>query len=377
MNSRDRFLAALKNLTPDRVPAAPDISNMVPCRLTGKPFWNIYLHGDPPLWRAHLDANRKYGFDAWFYRGSLNLQIDSTNEVSHRLLEKREDRIIRETVIKNKKGEISSTTVYFVADSPWTVSKWIKNPVRDVPCFIESMGRITGYKTDTIREMRAAIAGDFALGFGGLRYPGFQYWINLFDGGLEQIMDVQSEHPELLESLMIAEHERNIKVLSFYLEEDPDYLFMGASGTLTLGSPDLFRRYGLPTLKELTARAAVKKIPILLHSCGRTRELVKICAEETDLSCINPLEPPPMGDIELADTKAAYGDRIALMGNLHTTDVMLRGTRDDVIAAARKAIEDAGQNGGFILSTGDQCGRDTPDENLYAVVEAADRYGRY
>jgi hypothetical protein len=33
--------------------------------------------------------------------------------------------------------------------------------------------------------------------------------------------------------------------------------------------------------------------------------------------------------------------------------------------------------GRFILSTGDQCGRDTPDENLHALVETARTYGRY
>ena len=63
MNSRERFLTALTGGIPDRVPVAPDISNMVPCRLTGKPFWDIYLHGDPPLWKAHLDANRRFGYD--------------------------------------------------------------------------------------------------------------------------------------------------------------------------------------------------------------------------------------------------------------------------------------------------------------------------
>ncbi len=66
-----------------------------------------------------------------------------------------------------------------------------------------------------------------------------------------------------------------------------------------------------------------------------------------------------------------------LKGNLHTTMVMLRGSVDDVIAASKKAIDDAGAGGGFILSTGDQCGRDTPDENLFAMVETARTYGRY
>ena len=102
-----------------------------------------------------------------------------------------------------------------------------------------------------------------------------------------------------------------------------------------------------------------------------------MAAEETDLTVIDPLEIPPMGDCVLSELKQRYGDKLVLKGNLHTTEVMLRGSVKDVIAASRKAIDDAAAGGGFILSTGDQCGRDTPDENLLAMVETARTYGRY
>ncbi len=376
MNAKTRFLTALRNEIPDRVPVAPDISNMIPCRLTGKPFWEIYLHGDPPLWRAHLEANRRFGFDAWFYRGSLDLEIESTSKVTHRIVERREDRIVRETRIKNRVGEIDQRTAFFIGDSPWVVSKWIVDPVVDIPCYLESQGRIAGYSTRTLDQMRDAIAGEYALGF-RLNYPGFHYWINLFEGGLVQIMDVHRERPDLLEQLRAFHHERTMDLLARYLQHEPDYVFIGASGTLTLASPALFRQYGLPTLKAITETCHRHGIPTLLHACGKEKALVEICARETHLSCINPLEIPPMGDCVLSEIKAQYGIRLALMGNLHTTDVMLNGSRQDVIAAARQAIEDAGGGGGFILSTGDQCGRDTPLENLEALVEAVERYGYY
>jgi uroporphyrinogen decarboxylase len=228
MDHRTRFLTALRNELPDRVPVAPDISNMIPCRLTGRPFWDIYLHGDPPLWRAHLDANRRFGFDAWFYRGHLDLQIDSTNEVSHAIVDRREDRIIRETRIANREGEITQQTAYFVADSPWTVSKWIKDPVRDIPCYLESQGEVSGYTTRSLDEMRAEIEGQYALGF-RLNYPGFHYWINLFDGGLLQIMDVHQERPDLLEQLRAAHHRRTMRVLDGYLAQDPSKRTLCAS----------------------------------------------------------------------------------------------------------------------------------------------------
>ena len=34
-------------------------------------------------------------------------------------------------------------------------------------------------------------------------------------------------------------------------------------------------------------------------------------------------------------------------------------------------------DGGFILSTGDQCGRDTPQANQFRMVEVAKTYGIY
>ena len=114
-----------------------------------------------------------------------------------------------------------------------------------------------------------------------------------------------------------------------------------------------------------------------IHCCGPEYALVKMAAEETDLSSINPLEPPPMGDCDLARIKKAFGKQLSLMGNLHTTDVMLRGSPKDVERVAKQSIDDAAEGGGFILSTGDQCGRDTPDENIFAMIEIARTYGRY
>jgi uroporphyrinogen decarboxylase len=80
---------------------------------------------------------------------------------------------------------------------------------------------------------------------------------------------------------------------------------------------------------------------------------------------------------DLAELKRLYGHKITLKGNLHTTTVMLHGSVADVVAASKAAIDTAAAGGRFVLSTGDQCGRDTPDENLRAMVETARTYGTY
>ena len=73
MTSKERMLIAMRNGKPDMVPVAPDISNMIPCKLTGKPFWDIYLVEDPiaeagpytRLARSYLSAMKSFGFDGW------------------------------------------------------------------------------------------------------------------------------------------------------------------------------------------------------------------------------------------------------------------------------------------------------------------------
>ena len=161
------------------------------------------------------------------------------------------------------------------------------------------------------------------------------------------------------------------------LDERVDFLSVGGSGTLIFQTVEIFRQLAFPAVKRAIELATAAGLPTAVHSCGPETALVKIFAEETNLTVIDPLEIPPMGDCDLAELKRLYGDKIILKGNLHTTDVMLRGTPEDVAAASRKAIDDAAEGGGFILATGDQCGRDTPDENLRAMVETARTYGRY
>ena len=41
LSARENIIAALFNEIPDYVPCCPDISNMIPARMTEKPFWDM------------------------------------------------------------------------------------------------------------------------------------------------------------------------------------------------------------------------------------------------------------------------------------------------------------------------------------------------
>ena len=198
-----------------------------------------------------------------------------------------------------------------------------------------------------------------------------------FDGGLEAAVYAEMDCPDEFAELISWQTEHHLRMAELVIDARPEFFMLGASGLSTLSSPAHVRRYSLPVIKKMTKMSKEAGIPSFLHSCGKQREQVEMLANETDLDVANPLERPPMGDCDLAEIKRLYGHKLALMGNILTTDVMLFGTPEKVREECRKAIDAAAAGGGFILSTGDQCGRDTPFENIRAMVETAREYGRY
>jgi uroporphyrinogen decarboxylase len=377
MSPRERFLTAVKNEKPDRVPACPCLSYMIPAKRTGKPFWDVFLHNDPPVWKAYLEAVDYYGIDGRMIYGGLEFTYKKKEvETKTSIIEKNDEKLVTKTIYKTPKGDLDETTIYQVDNPPTVIGKMIKDIRRDLPAFKCLFPAPTGYKAEKADAMRKA-AGEKAVFCLNASYPGFHYFTDVFEGGLEGATYAYMDYPDLFEELRRVIHDDQIKKTEMVLDYGPDILYMSASGTLTLSTPDWVRQFSLPTVKEVTRMSKQAGIPSMVHACGKSRILVEMFANETDLTCMNPLEQPPMGDCVLKEVNEKFGKGLALAGNVYTTEVMLQGTVEDVDRACRQAIEDAGKDGGFVLMTGDQCGRDTPEENIFAFMEAAKRYGRY
>ncbi len=375
MTSRERILRVLHGQIPDSVPCCPDISNMVPCRLTGKPFWDIYLYRNPPLWKAHLDAIKYFNIDGGFELydfAPVDPVYNTEPDWEERIVHRDDERIITQRFVLSSQEWEPWATLYRT-DTPPIQARPKKLGLPAVPDRWEPVeGRREWPKGYELwKHIRQEMGDHGVLGMGS----GMSTCVLNNEDDVYAYYD--NPKPFFAEAdRRLATAEARIKTIAG-LEIQPDFLLCGASGTLIWQTPDMVRELVLPMLKSVTKMAAELGIPTHVHSCGPEKELVQMAALETDLTIIDPLEAPPMGNCSLRELKTKYGDRIVLKGNLHTTDVMLFGSVDDVIAASKQAIDDAAEGGGFILSTGDQCGRDTPDENLLAMVETARTYGVY
>lgn len=373
MTGRERILTALFNRVPDRVPATPDISIMIPSKLAGKPNYEIEINDNPSLTSAYIRAARYFGIDGWLFNGILSFKMKS-QVTSERTIDKSSDRWTVRTIIHTPDGDMTTVSVH-PHDNPGTlVERPVINFKEDFKKIRHFYSEIVSYDDAIYRRQKKEI-GEGGMICCYIDPPGFQNYFGLM--GIDQLTYAYMDEPDLFMELVALHEKQAQQKMEMAIDAGVESILTGGSGSITLQSPTLFRRLSLPTIKKITGMAKQAGILTGIHSCGKEYEVVEMCANETDLDYINPLEIPPMGNCHLADIKRKFGDKLALMGNLHTSEVMLFGSVDMVRLESLRAIRDAGEGGGFVLSTGDQCGRDTPFENIFALVEVAKEFGAY
>jgi len=85
-----------------------------------------------------------------------------------------------------------------------------------------------------------------------------------------------------------------------------------------------------------------------VHGHGRVGWFLESFAR-TGTDSLNVLEPPPLGDVVLADAKRRVGGRMCLVGNIQYQE-LVAATEAGVDALVRGAIRQGSPGGGFILA---------------------------
>lgn len=375
MTPKQRMLTAMTGGIPDRVPCSPDTNWMIPARLKGGAFWNVYFHNDPPIWKAYNDCVRYYGVDGFSHHGIYQIPPNPDTERKREILEQNEERLVTRTTFRCPAGDLTSETLFLRREPPTNVKKWITDFEAQYDCLDYLMfGDVENIKFDIYEEARADMGDAGVVGLCMNLPTLLTHWRQPIEGAFYDYF----EHHERLTEFIEKWTDYLVRIAERIVESGlkPDFVFFPNSGMITMQSEDIMMEYSFPALARLTKIFKKAGIVTSLHCCGKERFLVEQAAK-TDLDCIDPLEIPPMGDCILSEIKEKFGKDLALKGNIHTTEVMLRMDPAGVEKVARETIETGMPGGGFILSTGDQCGRDTPDENIFKLVECCERYGQY
>lgn len=188
---------------------------------------------------------------------------------------------------------------------------------------------------------------------------------------------------EKIKYFLDALHERQMFDLKRILKNDVKDVIFRICGpeyaTPPYLSPDYFYDYVTCYLKDICREIRTAGGIPRIHSHGKIGKVIDQFAM-TDALAIDPVEPPPDGDMELADVKRLYGEKFCIFGNIELRELE-NSDRMRIDALVKKSMHVAKEGSGFILMP-TSAPLNVPlsgktQENYLQLFESAIEYGVY
>lgn len=385
MNFKERILTAMTHREADRVPVMslitePATSN----RILGKDSANfVSMLTNPELKNEIKDIMNSswseilYNTSADALEAAIKLGFDA-NWTTYILMRVHEDPKSKLGLILHDVwgraweiavGEDSNIVMNYVRGLCPTEEEWYawvesKKPLYDE--FIE--GATNHYKRlaenygDRILPIGYTSNGVFASTWQQMGFVNFTRFVYRKPDFIKKVIDFQTD--------------LYIKYLDAIMKSDVDVVIgeddLGQK-TGPLLRPELIEKLYGDSYRRISEFVHRQNKKLLWHSCGNIYAFLNKFVE-WGFDGILTLEPT--AGMDLGRVREQVGHKLVLVGNLDVSYLLVRGTREEVKQAVKKAISDAAKGGGYILSQSHTHSAVDP-ARLAWMVEAAHKYGKY
>jgi uroporphyrinogen decarboxylase len=145
----------------------------------------------------------------------------------------------------------------------------------------------------------------------------------------------------------------------------------------TMISPKMYRDIIKPIhadfIEFIRSRTRAK---ILFHSCGDVANLLDDFVE-IGIDILNPVQTSSGGLSDLFNIKKRFGKNLVFCGGIDTHRVLPFGTPAEVRDEVRRVMTLLGPGGGCLIGAVHTIMNDVPPENVLAMVDAVEEFGRY
>lgn len=158
------------------------------------------------------------------------------------------------------------------------------------------------------------------------------------------------------------------------VQEGDDY--GGQNGLLI--SPQIWRQVFKPRLKQLFShiKRHAPHVFVFFHSCGSIYEIIPDLIE-VGVDILNPVQVAA-ANMDTKRLKREFGKDLTFWGGgVDKQKVLPRETPEQVREEVKRRIEDLAVGGGFVFTTVHNIQADVPPENILAMWEALQEFGRY
>jgi uroporphyrinogen decarboxylase len=366
---RERVEAVRRFEVPDRVPVIPAIAHRFLIPMVGTQFRDYYADPETML-RTQILAQKwlmeNVRTDAYSITGPwVGAWTDFQNSF--------------------EAGSLGVEVVFPENDIPWVGPGWVDTEA-DLRR-LEAMDFVhSGINARQIEYRKAmiAVAEKYPARFQGgpVFYPGANTSLtHTADGpfgvagdlmGKTEIFIAVTERPDFVRELMRIVTAKLIEYLDFCWEEEnlPRPRDFAWTDDLSVSlSAETYRRLVLPFEKELRFHFDGR---LSLHMCGKSDHLLRTFLDDLRIH-----EFQGFGyEVDLNRIAAAMGGKVVLLGNVNPM-LIHSGTPAQVREATRRVIEVLAPLRGLIVQDGNNIPPGSPLENINAMMEAAELYGRY
>lgn len=187
--------------------------------------------------------------------------------------------------------------------------------------------------------------------------------------GMENLFIDFTENTPFVHDLLRSICDFNIKIMRNLASFRIDGIYFGddwGSQKAMLMSPEMWRQFIKPYLKEMYSQAHNQGYDVFIHSCGHITPILDDLIE-IGLNVFNPFQPEVM---DLHSLMKRYSRRLAFYGSLSIQKTLPFGTAEEVQVEVQDRISLARAYGGLIISPSHDMPPDVPVENIIALISA-------
>jgi len=139
-------------------------------------------------------------------------------------------------------------------------------------------------------------------------------------------------------------------------------------------SPDMYEQFIIPAESKIAEAVRKEGAFSYTHTCGAIGDRLELMMR-AGVSGIECLDPPPLGNVDLADAVERCNGKIFIKGNMDPVNTLLRGDAEKVNRDVTKILQTAGRSlSGFILSSACSVAPPTPPDNIKRAVELCRKF---
>ena len=201
--------------------------------------------------------------------------------------------------------------------------------------------------------------------------------------GMDKFLMNLVRHPDFAQELLKKNNQLCMQNMSNFLDQCGDLIDiikigddLGTQKSLMI-SPKMYRSMLKPLHAEMISLIRSKtKAKVFFHTDGDVFDLIEDFIE-IGVDILNPIQTSAGKMSDLEALKSEFGGRIVFCGAIDTQHILPHGTPEEVRQEVKRVISILGRDGGYMLAPVHTVMNEVPAENVLAMVDAVEEFGKY